>query len=41
VEDPTTAVHCQRACPDDTCYEGECLEAKGTCVGSLVSDCEG
>ena len=40
VVNPETVVHCQRACPKDTCYQGDCLEETGTCVGKLVPGCE-
>ena len=37
---PDTVVHCQRACPKDTCYQGDCLDQVGVCVGKLQPDCE-
>jgi len=37
---PDTVVHCQRACPDDTCYQGDCIEEKGICVGKSIPDCQ-
>ena len=39
--DSDTVIHCQRACPTESCYQGTCLEEFGVCVGSLKDDCEG
>lgn len=37
---PDTVVHCQRACPTDSCYQGDCIDETGTCIGKSIPDCE-
>jgi len=39
--DSDSVIHCQRACPTDSCYQGTCLEEFGVCVGTFDDECEG